>query len=403
MIEHQPCDAAQACEMILWAATERKSVEICAGRSKREFGRPVRAEALLDVSRLAGIVDYEPAELVLTARAATPLKEIEALLAENSQMLSFEPPDWRGLLGDPKKGEPTLGGTLACNLSGARRVRAGAARDYFLGFAGVSGRGEIFKAGGKVVKNVTGYDLCKLMAGSFGTLALLTETTIKVMPRHEAACTLLLPGLSDKAAVVLLAQALNTPHEVSAAAHLPAPAAQRLGFAASALTALRIEGPAPSIAFRAEALEKTFGGGPRLDARETSSFWRKIGEVSALLPQGERVVWRLCPVPSAAPALTAAIRAKFVSGDFFYDWAGGMVWLSLDAAEAGPDAGAAFLRAALKPSGGHATLIAASAQTRENTAVFEPEAPALAALTRRVKDGFDPHGALNPGRIREGA
>ena len=239
----------------------------------------MRADALLDVSRLAGVLDYEPAELVLTARPGTPLKEIEALLAGAGQMLSFEPPDWRGLLGT--EGEPTLGGTIACNLSGPRRLRAGAARDYFLGFSAINGRGESFKAGGKVVKNVTGYDLCKLMAGSFGTLALLTEVTIKVMPRPETACTLLLPGLSDETAIPLMAGALNSPHEISGAAHLPTAAAQRLGFAESALTALRLEGPAPSIAFRVEALVNAFGSGrgwmPRKPRRSgaRSATWRR--------------------------------------------------------------------------------------------------------------------------------
>jgi glycolate oxidase FAD binding subunit len=399
--ELQPKDAAQAAEMILWAASERKSLEIRAGGSKVGLGRPTRADSLLDVSRLAGVMDYAPAELVLTARPGTPLKEIAELLAEQGQMLSFEPPDWRGLL--ECGGEPTLGGALACNLSGPRRLRAGAARDFFLGFAGVNGRGEIFKAGGKVVKNVTGYDLCKLMAGSFGTLALLTEVTIKVMPRPETACTLLLPGLADETAVALMAGALNSPHEVSAAAHLPAILARRLGFSDSALTALRLEGPAPSIAFRAEALQLLFGSGPRLDAAESEAFWRKIGEVAPLLSLPGRLVWRLCPTPAAAPALVAAILEQSPSAEHYYDWAGGLVWLSLDAAEARPDAGASLVRTALKPFGGHATLIVASEETREKVAVFEPEPAALAALTRKIKQGFDPFGALNPGRMREGA
>lgn len=401
MTDFQPSDAAQAAEMVLWAATERKSLEIRAGGSKQALGRPARADAVLDISRLAGVVDYEPAELVLTARPATPLREIEAMLADRGQMLSFEPPDWRGLLG--AGGEPSLGGALACNLSGPRRLRAGAARDFFLGFSAISGRGESFKAGGKVVKNVTGYDLCKLMTGSFGTLSLLTEVTIKVMPRPETACALLLPGLADDAGVALMAKALNTPFEVSSAAHLPAAAAQRLGFADSGLTMLRLEGPAPSIAFRAEALERLFGAGARLGAAETEALWRKIGEVAPLLPPQGRVIWRLCPTPAAAPVLVAAIHARAPSADHFYDWAGGLVWLSLDAAEAGPDAGAALVRGALRPLGGHATLVVAPAETRATTPVFEPEPAALAALSQKIKQGFDPCGVFNPGRMREGA
>ena len=171
---------------------ERRTLEIFAGGSKRAFGRPVRAEQSLDLSGIAGVVNYEPRELVLTARPSTPLAEIEAALREQGQMLAFEPPRWLDLLGGG--GTPTLGGVLACNLSGPRRVRAGAARDFILGFSAVNGRGEVFKAGGKVVKNVTGFDLSKLMAGSFGTLAVLTEVTLKVMPRPETECTILLPG-----------------------------------------------------------------------------------------------------------------------------------------------------------------------------------------------------------------
>jgi glycolate oxidase FAD binding subunit len=400
MSDLRASDAAEAAEAVFWAATEGKKLEIRAGGSKSALGRPGEADAVLDVSRLAGVVDYEPAELVLTARPGTTLKEIEALLALNAQMLSFEPPDWRGLLGTG--GEPTLGGAIACNLSGPRRLRAGAARDFFLGFSAVNGRGELYKAGGKVVKNVTGYDLCKLMAGSFGTLSLLTEVTIKVMPRPETACALLLTGLTDEAAVSLMAKALNTPWEVSSAAHLPAAAARRLGFAEAGVTALRLEGPAPSIAFRVEALERLLGAGERLEAAETARFWRQIGEV-APLPRGEdRIVWRLCPTPSAAPAVVAAIRAGAESADWFYDWAGGLVWLSLDAAQAGADAGARLVRGALKAHGGHAMLVVAPAPIRAAIPPFEPEPPPLAALTRKVKQGFDPCGLFNPGRMREG-
>lgn len=398
----KPTDAGEAAEMISSAATERKSLEIVAGGSKRRLGRFAPADQMLDVSGLGGIVDYEPAELVLTARAATPMKAIEALLAAKGQMLAFEPPDWRGLLG--ATGEPTLGGVLACNLSGSRRVRAGAARDFFLGFAAVNGRGEIFKAGGKVVKNVTGYDMCKLQAGAYGTLSLLTEVTIKTMPKPEASCTLLLPALDDEAAIALLSRALNTPFEVSGAAHLPAGAAARAGAAANggAVTALRLEGPIPSIVFRAGALEKLFGGGSRLDDAQSAKFWAAIGEVHTLLPQGERCVWRLCPTPGAAPSVMRACREKFTSGEGFYDWGGGLIWLSLDAEQAGADGGAIFLRQLLRACGGHALLVDASDAMRAEVAVFEPEESALAALGQRIKNGFDPAGILNPGRMQKG-
>jgi glycolate oxidase FAD binding subunit len=280
-------------------------------------------------------------------------------------------------------------------------VRAGAARDHLLGFAAINGVGEAWKAGGRVVKNVTGYDLCKLQAGAFGTLSLLTELSVRVMPRAETACTLLLAGLTDDAAIAVLARALNTPHEVSAAAHLPAAAARRSWLAADgARTALRIEGPAPSVAFRRDALAALFAGAESLDAAASAHLWREIGGVAALLPSDAACVWRLCPTPSAAPAVLHAIRAVHPDAEAFYDWGGGLIWLSLPVALA--DAGAADVRRALGRFGGHATLMVAPDEVRAATAVFEPEAAPVAALTARVKAGFDPHHILNPGRMREG-
>jgi glycolate oxidase FAD binding subunit len=391
----KPSSVEEAAEMISAAAAEKKTLEIFSGGSKRRLGRFAPADLLFDISALSGVIDYDPAELVLTARAATPMKEIEALLAEKSQMLAFEPPDWRGLLGGD--GEPTIGGVLACNLAGPRRLRAGAARDFFLGFSAINGRGEIYKAGGKVVKNVTGYDLCKLQAGAYGTLSVLTEVTIKTMPRPEASCTLLLSGLADEAAIALMAQALNSPHEVSAAAHLPAGAAPE-----GAITALRLEGPIPSIAFRADALESLLGRGARLDGPESAKFWSDIGQVHALLSPNRSCVWRLCPTPSSAAAVFRAIREKFGSAQGFYDWGGGLVWLSLDGGETGADGRADFLRRTLRAAGGHATLVAASDEMRGKIAVFDLEPAPLAALSLRVKQGFDPEGILNPGRVQQG-
>src|SRR5207344_1724084 len=214
-----PASLVELRDAVAGALAAEEPVEIVGGGSKRALGRPLQTPHTLDLSRLAGIRDYAPSELVLTAGAATPLAEIERALDEAGQMLAFEPPDWRGLFGT-EDASPTLGGVLACNLSGPRRIKAGAARDHFLGFRGVSGRGEVFKAGGKVVKNVTGYDLCKLMAGSFGTLAALEEVTVKVLPRPEALSTVMLWGLDALTAVRTLNRALASPHEVSGAVYL---------------------------------------------------------------------------------------------------------------------------------------------------------------------------------------
>ena len=207
MSRFAPADLDELRDAIGEALAVEEPLEVVAGGSKREVGRPLQLPRMLDLSRLAGIRDYQPSELVLSAGAATPIEEIDAALAEAGQMLAFEPPDFGALFGLPAVGgRRTLGGALACNLSGPRRIKAGAARDHFLGFRGVSGRGEVFKSGGKVVKNVTGYDLCKLMAGSFGTLAALEEVTVKVLPQPEALSTVLLWGLDTLAGVRNLKQ-----------------------------------------------------------------------------------------------------------------------------------------------------------------------------------------------------
>ncbi len=401
----RPGDAHETEQVVAWAAAERKPLEILGGGSKRALGRPSRTEHTLDLSALCGIVDYDSSELVLTARAATTMTEIEDQLVAHHQMLAFEPPDWREVLGT--SGAQTLGGILACNLSGPRRVRAGAARDHFLGFAAVNGWGDGWKAGGKVVKNVTGYDMCKLQAGAFGTLSVMTEVTVRVLPRPETACTLILQSLSDEDAVAAMAAALNSPHEVSAAAHLPVVLVARSGIAelaGAATTALRLEGPRPSVDFRADVLGRLLGEALRLGPADTERFWTGVGAVQPFVDQhsagkSDRALWRVCPPPSAAPALVRRVQAGLGSAEAFYDWGGALVWLSV---EAGTDCGAPLIRAAVAQSGGHATLIRAPERVRMTVPVFEPLSGALDALTRRVKASFDPLGILNPGRMQEG-
>src|SRR5438067_9488597 len=279
MTRFVPADIEELRDAVAGALAAAEPIELVGGGSKRGLGRPMQTAHTLDLSRLTGIREYTPSELVLTAGAATPLAEIKRALAAAEQMLAFEPPEWRGLLAG--NGEPTLGGVLACNLSGPRRPKIGAARDHFLGFRAVSGRGEIFKAGGKVVKNVTGYDLCKLMAGSYGTLAALEEVTVKVLPRPETEATVLFAGLAPGAAGPLMAAALGSPHEVSGAAYLPA----GLPAAPARTVALRVEGPEPSVAFRRQTLaqeHKAVAATDFLAEAESLALWDAIGEAAPL-------------------------------------------------------------------------------------------------------------------------
>src|SRR5208282_2311275 len=248
----KPRDAAEVEQAIQWALAGDKTLELVGRGSKRAIGRAAQWDATLDLSELSGVTLYEPAELVLSAKAGTPLAEIEALAAASGQELAFEPMDYGPLLGTAP-GAGTIGGALAANLSGPRRIKSGAARDHFLGVTAVSGRGETFKSGGRVVKNVTGYDLCKLLAGSWGTLAVMTEVTIKTLPRAETEETILIFGLDDATAGKVMTAVMGSFADASAAAHIPAPLARRLAeiaAAAGAVTALRLEGVAPSVAQR---------------------------------------------------------------------------------------------------------------------------------------------------------
>ncbi len=395
----------QVVEAVAWAAAEETPLEVAGRGSKRALGRPVQASRNLDLSGLSGITLYEPEELVLSARAGTPLAEIEAVLAEKHQQLAFEPADLGPLLGGAAGGG-SIGGMLACNLAGPRRIKAGAARDHFLGVSAVSGRGEAFKSGGRVVKNVTGYDLCKLLAGSYGTLAVMTDVTVKVLPAPEKTRSVLVLGLDDGAALDAMTRGLGSAYEVSGAAHLPAAAAARsavsyVSAAGGAVTALRVEGTGPSVEYRCAALRRDLadlGETEELHGHNSAALWRELRDVQPLLGRPDQVVWKLSVPPQAGPAVAARL-AGGASSSYVFDWGGGLVWLGLDAAD---DAGAPAVRAAVAGSGGHATLMRAAEAIRAVVPVFQPQDPAMAALTQRVKDSFDPHRVLNPGRVVAG-
>lgn len=342
------------------------------GGGTRGVGCPAGGE-VLDLSDVRGVTLYEPEALTLVARAGTPLAEVEALLASEGQRLAFEPADWRPLLGTT--GEPTIGGVVAANISGPRRVQAGACRDALIGVRFVDGTGTVVKNGGRVMKNVTGYDLVKLMAGSWGTLGVITEVSFKLLPRPETVATLLCEGLAPGAAVAAMADALGSPYEVTGAAH----------HRGAGRTLIRIEGFAPSVAYRAERLRARLARfGDWSPIGEGGADWRAVGEVAAF-HEAPGDVWLLAVKPSDAPDIAARAQAE----DALFDWGGGRIWLRV---AAGTD-----LRARLGPFAGHATLIRADEETRARIARFHPEAPGVAALSRALRDRFDPRHLLNPG------
>jgi glycolate oxidase FAD binding subunit len=403
-----PPDAKGVEEAVQWALSEGKTLEIAGAGSKRAIGRPTQTDATITLAALTGITLYEPEELVLSARAGTPLAEIEAAMEARGQQLAFEPADCGPILGG-STGAATIGGVLAANLSGPRRIAAGAARDHFLGFTAVSGRGEAFKSGGRVVKNVTGYDLCKLMAGSWGTLAVLTDVTLKTLPKPETGVTVLIRGLQPAAAVSAMSSAMGSGCDVSGAAHLPAAVAARfpvraIAGAGAAVTALRLEGFAPSVDQRKGILQRQlapFGDLSEAGPEDSLQLWRAVRDALPFAASPDRAecpLWRIS-VPASRGAELAKLVGEHADVRMLFDWAGGLVWVGLDPCD---DAGAGIVAAAIRTTGGHALLVRAPAAARAAIDVFSRPQAGVAALTKRIKESFDPKGVLNPGRMWPG-
>jgi glycolate oxidase FAD binding subunit len=383
----KPRDSKELRQVVEWALADNVTLDVRGQGSKLALGKPMRCDHVLDLSGIAGIVDYAPEELVVTLRAGTPLSDVEALLAQRNQMLAFEPPDLGPLFGR-EAGQGTLVGAVMGNLAGPRRVSAGAARDHLLGFSGVNGRGEAFKSGGRVMKNVTGYDLSKLLAGSWGTLAVLDEVSIKVLPAPDQTRTLFLLGLADDAAVTAMCLAMGSPHDVSGAAHV------------DGRTALRLEGVAPSVEARLKGLRELLApSGAKMEelgTLESRAFWREVRDVAPLAAAPDAIVWKISCPPTAGSSIVSRIKALRPAAEAFYDWSGGLIWLALPASA---DADHKIVRGALGPAGGHATLIRAPEAVRASVSVFQPQPAALAALAGRVKESFDPKRLFNPGRM----
>jgi glycolate oxidase FAD binding subunit len=399
-------DAKDVEQVVRAAIASEQPLEIVGHGSKRLIGQPMATNALLDLSDLNAVTAYEPNELIITVQAGAPLADVQSLIDCKNQLFAFEPMDTSVLLGTPAIG--TIGGMIAAGLAGPRRIRAGGARDHLLGAHAVSGFGDSFKTGGRVVKNVTGYDLCKLLAGSWGTLAVMTEVTLKVMPKPESERTLVLRGLDDVTANRAMTAALGSPFDVSAAAHVPNSAFRAgvgaladLGSPQQPVTLLRLEGIVASVAARADSLGQTlapFGGVEILADTASATVWSSIRDVQPFAASGALggwPVWRIVCPPAAGGALGQAL-ARDSGGAGIYDWGGGLIWAALPPR---PDAQAAMVRQRVDAAGGHATLIRASEQVRRAVDVFHPQAGGVAALGERVRHSFDPKNILNRGRL----
>ena len=409
MVETLKVRDAKDVEAVVRAAiAAEEPLEIAGHGSKRDIGQPVSANRVLDVSALNAVSSYEPHELIVTVQAGAPVADVIAMMDAKNQEFAFEPMDASVLLGTTL-GQGTIGGMIASGLSGPRRVRSGGVRDHLLGGNAVSGFGDAFVAGSRVVKNVTGYDISKLLAGSWGTLAVLTEVTIKLVPKAEAQATLVLRGLDDATANRAMIKAMGSSFDASGAAHLPVSNQQaldgalaRAGAPQQALTLVRVEGIDVSVAERARSLASVlsaFGAVETITDDESAEIWAALRDVTPFAAGsklGGHAVWRIVCPPTAGDGLGAALRRE-TGGEVIYDWGGGLVWAAVPPAT---DAHAATVRAHSAAAGGHAMLLRAPKEVRAAVDVFQPQAPGVAALSRRLKNSFDPRRILNRGRMR---
>ncbi len=367
------------------------------GGGTRNIGNPVVGD-VLSTAALSGITLYEPGALTIVAQAGTPVAEIEAALDAENQRLAFEPMDHRGLLGT--SGTPTIGGVVAANVSGPRRIAVGACRDHLLGVRFVDGSGTVVKNGGRVMKNVTGYDLVKLMAGSYGTLGVLSEVSLKVLPKPETEATLVLHGLSLAESTAAMSAALGSPFEVTGVALHGLPSAKDVGSTHGQQTCLRIEGFQTSVNYRFDQLRDLlgqFGEMTRIDHAESGALWRDIANLRAF--ENHAAVTRVSIKPSAA-AEFAESHWQTLGADVALDWGGGLMWFGMTRDMAESSSYAAIhnaLQHAVPASGGHATLIKAPMETRATVSVFQPENPTVTMLSKALREKFDPRGILNAG------
>ena len=392
MTHHKVTDFQELVGAINQALADKTPLNVFSCATKQDFGQVTDIADSLDISGLSGVMDYEPEELIITAHAGTPLADIEKALAEKGQMLAFEAPHISHLYNKPHNG--SIGGILATNLSGPRRISAGAARDFLLGFEAVSGRGSAFRSGSKVVKNVTGYDLSKLLCGSFGTLAIMDEITLKVLPAPETSISLLVAAKDLATAGQAARKAFQSPYEPSASAILP----RGVGDLSSSfdIAVIRLEGVAVSVNDRAERLQEMlspYGLIDSLDDAKSKALWASIRDgVPVLSDAGQ--IWRVSLAPTAGPDLVMQLRDK-CDCKAMLDWSGGLVWLHTD----NPEAHKMIRQVVADCGGGHATCLRADTGLRSQIAVFEPIPDMLANLNKRIQNAFDPHAILNPGRI----
>ena len=396
MSDLTPNNEAELVSVIQQALSDATPLLVQGNGSRSGLGRTVQSAKTLSTSNLSGITLLEPAEMVFSAKAGTPVSVVKAALAEHGQAMTFEPMDHRRLYGTAS--EPTIGAVAAGNISGPRRIMAGAARDSLIGVRLVNGKGELIKNGGRVMKNVTGLDLVKLMSGSWGTLGVLSEVTFKVLPKPVRSATLQFSNLADDKALAALCAAMKSQFEATGTAHLPAGSDGE-----KAKTLIRLEGFDSQLRYRLDQMAKhlsEFGKAEEIAEAESEVLWNSIRDCGPLAEPSSNAIWKI----SVAPTNGAAFMARFASkhtAKHYFDWSGGLIWLAIDP-EQYADAGAAALRELLAEFGGHATLMRGPPELRSRIDVFHPQPAPVMRITAEIKNTFDPQNIFNPGFMYSG-
>jgi glycolate oxidase FAD binding subunit len=387
---------AEVIDAVNGARDWKSPLNIVGNRTKRNLGRPVANwGTVLDVSGLKGIVDYRPEELIITAKPGTPVAEIVAALAEKNQRLGFDPPDLGPLFGAaPNAG--TIGGAISCDLNGSSAVRYGRVRDHLLGIRAVNGFGEAFKAGGKVVKNVTGFDIPKLVCSAFGTLCVLTEATFRVFPKSKRAATFAIAGASAEESLALLRRVWTSPLEPTGLAYLPSNAAKSVGLSSDGVlirlsdgVLIRLEGAAMPLEEKRAALRVFLDRTEIAELEDGDTVFAAVGSATPFAGSSLDV-WCIAIPPAHAASLARELNASL----WYADWAGGLIWAAVENSDS--------IHAVAARHEGHATLVRANEDTRNRIAPFPPLSSERLTLTRAVKAAFDPLGLFNPGRMYDG-
>ena len=377
-------------------------LEINGLKSKNKIGRNFQSEKTLNLSNYSGIIEYKPEELYIKAKAGTPIKEIVEQLDKNNQQLAFEPNDF-GYLFTGESNSGSIGGVVSCNFAGSRRFKVGSVRDHVLGFQGLNGKGETIKSGGTVVKNVTGYDLCKLLSGSFGTLSILTELSIKVLPKPETSKTLVIKNPHLKKALSYLGQSLSSSTDPSGGVFYPDYFGKNFILNdlthEGGLTAIRIEGPTNSVDQRIDRLTKELKLLSQeisiLETEQSNIFWNRTKNLEVFKNLKNNLLRIVVPISE-----TLQVIQKLKSNDvnYFIDWGGSLVWMAFNEINSKT---LNETKQIVKKHHGYYTIIKIEEDLKASADVFTID-PIKYKISEKIKRSFDPKRIFNPGKMYTG-